>query len=296
MPDIISQEEAKAAGLKFFFTGKPCKRGHVAERYVSSKNCVECKREYNTSPAHKERTRQWRANNPEYDRQYYKANRDGRLECSRQYYKANRDGRLEYTRQRSAKPEMKEARNARRRERIANDPEYREAVQLRSMLNRVLDGTAGKGTLRHLPPSRLEDIRAKLEHDLGFMRVNPPTWAEGFTIPADYDALLADEEWQIDHIVPVSDILDCLPEESRAVLAYVGSHPRLLRPLTEEENARRRHARDGHYFEELWGDGVLVPDGSRVAIGDLDEIVAEARTFIEAQGCPRCWPSPLQAD
>lgn len=28
-----------------YFTGKPCKRGHVAERFVSTRNCVECNRE-----------------------------------------------------------------------------------------------------------------------------------------------------------------------------------------------------------------------------------------------------------
>jgi hypothetical protein len=31
-PDIIGCDEAKALGLKRFFTGEPCKRGHVAER------------------------------------------------------------------------------------------------------------------------------------------------------------------------------------------------------------------------------------------------------------------------
>lgn len=25
-----------------YFTGKPCKRGHVAERYLSTRGCVEC--------------------------------------------------------------------------------------------------------------------------------------------------------------------------------------------------------------------------------------------------------------
>lgn len=30
------------AGLKRYFTGKPCPRGHVAERFVSTKACVVC--------------------------------------------------------------------------------------------------------------------------------------------------------------------------------------------------------------------------------------------------------------
>lgn len=34
--------QAKAAGLKKYFTGKPCPRGHIAERYVSGATCVQC--------------------------------------------------------------------------------------------------------------------------------------------------------------------------------------------------------------------------------------------------------------
>lgn len=41
---------------KRYFTGKPCKRGHIAERHVTGGACVECKREA---------MREWRAKNPE---------------------------------------------------------------------------------------------------------------------------------------------------------------------------------------------------------------------------------------
>lgn len=37
------REKAKAEGLTFFYCDKPCKRGHVAKRYVSSGNCHECR-------------------------------------------------------------------------------------------------------------------------------------------------------------------------------------------------------------------------------------------------------------
>jgi hypothetical protein len=42
-PDPRSQ--AKAQGLKRYFTGEPCRNGHVVERYVSNGACVECLRE-----------------------------------------------------------------------------------------------------------------------------------------------------------------------------------------------------------------------------------------------------------
>ncbi|WP_424362974.1 HNH endonuclease [Methylocystis parvus] len=37
----VTLADARALGLKRYFTGTPCKQGHVAERYLSS-NCVEC--------------------------------------------------------------------------------------------------------------------------------------------------------------------------------------------------------------------------------------------------------------
>jgi hypothetical protein len=41
-PDVTSRKSARAAGQTFYFTGKPCKRGHVAERYSHNAECVVC--------------------------------------------------------------------------------------------------------------------------------------------------------------------------------------------------------------------------------------------------------------
>lgn len=38
------REVAKANGSQTYFTGKPCKRGHMAERFVSTYVCVDCSR------------------------------------------------------------------------------------------------------------------------------------------------------------------------------------------------------------------------------------------------------------
>lgn len=37
-----SQAEAVAAGSKCYFTGKPCKRGHIAKRRTDTRACTEC--------------------------------------------------------------------------------------------------------------------------------------------------------------------------------------------------------------------------------------------------------------
>ncbi len=41
---IISREEAKSQGLKRYFTGIPCKYGHIATQLVVSGYCQECDR------------------------------------------------------------------------------------------------------------------------------------------------------------------------------------------------------------------------------------------------------------
>ena len=40
----ISRETALQLGLKRYFTGDPCMRGHICERLATSTACVECAR------------------------------------------------------------------------------------------------------------------------------------------------------------------------------------------------------------------------------------------------------------
>lgn len=42
--EIINREQAITAGLKKYFTGVPCKNGHISERYVSGYFCLMCLR------------------------------------------------------------------------------------------------------------------------------------------------------------------------------------------------------------------------------------------------------------
>jgi hypothetical protein len=62
MSEVISREEARAEGLTRYFTGKPCKHGHVAERHVASCGCMVCRREIKErDPYHAARGRDsWR--------------------------------------------------------------------------------------------------------------------------------------------------------------------------------------------------------------------------------------------
>lgn len=68
---IISRARAKEKGLKFYFTGRSCLRGHVVNRYSGDGTCTECKRAQlrTLSPAQKRYYL-------EYQRKYYGRNRE----------------------------------------------------------------------------------------------------------------------------------------------------------------------------------------------------------------------------
>jgi hypothetical protein len=40
---LITKKEAQQKKLTFYFTGKPCKHGHISERLVKGGSCRECK-------------------------------------------------------------------------------------------------------------------------------------------------------------------------------------------------------------------------------------------------------------
>jgi hypothetical protein len=69
--NILSPSEARALGLKRYFTGVPCKRGHVTERFVSTLSCVECMKGHFSKwraaneDVDRERCRHWQLANPE---------------------------------------------------------------------------------------------------------------------------------------------------------------------------------------------------------------------------------------
>jgi hypothetical protein len=74
-----SRAEAKATGAKYYFTGEPCKHGHVAPRKTKGA-CVECLKV------------EWEKGNTtraEYFRQYNQS--EAGQKAKQEYYKRNRD-------------------------------------------------------------------------------------------------------------------------------------------------------------------------------------------------------------
>lgn len=85
-PAIISREDARARGLKRYFTGVPCNNGHVTERNVKKGACFMCEAEYRL----KNKGRQ-----SEWQKQHYVANKENILMKQGRHYEANKEKILE---------------------------------------------------------------------------------------------------------------------------------------------------------------------------------------------------------
>jgi len=72
-----TQSEALRQGVTYYFTGKPCKHGHVCERFAANKNCRECLRIRNRNRTETEDywidygDEQYKERKREYAKKYY---------------------------------------------------------------------------------------------------------------------------------------------------------------------------------------------------------------------------------
>lgn len=82
---IVSFEDARSAGSKRFFTGQPCRRGHIDQRTVANKACCHCQNAKDGKGYAKRKA--WRAANPgkvkSYSRKWIKENPDKMREIRR---------------------------------------------------------------------------------------------------------------------------------------------------------------------------------------------------------------------
>ena len=103
-----SLSEAQRLGEKFYFTGKPCKEGHLEPRYTSSAECVICRRAKSTARHNEKRDEileqgrirgkekyhgdeKYRLKILEWQKQYREENRELRRESQRRYVENNKE-------------------------------------------------------------------------------------------------------------------------------------------------------------------------------------------------------------
>jgi 5-methylcytosine-specific restriction endonuclease McrA len=133
-----TRADAKAQGAKYYFTGEPCKHGHIAPRKTKGA-CIECLKI------------EWAAaaeTRAEYFKEYNKS--DAGQKAKRAYYDRNKDTVIA-----SAQARPDDAKNAyKKKYKQANPDLYRELVSLRR--RRFRDATP-----KWLTPEQRMEIRLK---------------------------------------------------------------------------------------------------------------------------------------
>lgn len=104
LPEIITRAAAIAIGQRWYFTGNPCKHGHIAKRLVSNGTCLRCSNARASAWARKNK-----AKRNAIVRRYYHS-REAIAEKfrarRRRWAKKNRDGLLVIKRRRAARQRM----------------------------------------------------------------------------------------------------------------------------------------------------------------------------------------------
>lgn len=125
--DLITKKQAQELNLQYFFTGVPCKHGHLSQKSVKTGRCRECTRlahytyyeknrdtvlasisewQKNNKEASRKNTEKWRKNNPENARtavnRYYETHKELKLSKNKLWREQNKSMSQYYNSKRRA--------------------------------------------------------------------------------------------------------------------------------------------------------------------------------------------------
>lgn len=226
---VIPLARAKKEGLARYFTGKPCKNGHIAHRFTASRECQECVGIRQRSKTRKDYMaaykRERRAANPEIR----EAERLRSLERMRAIYapiynadparkeRANAMRRERYALLKSENPEKLRRKFRSDYRRMTSIPQGRLKNRLRARFHSVLRGKHKPGYCLDLVGCSLDALIQHIEQQ----------FSEGMSWSTF-------GKWHIDHIRPCSsfDLED--PAQVRQCFHYTN-----LQPLWAVDNLRK---------------------------------------------------------
>lgn len=140
--EIIAISCAKENGLTFYFTGNPCRNGHISERYVNNRGCVECYRIAQKQPEKKAYFKKYYSENCETIKNNVRVYRENNPEVN----KRSKNKRIDKVR---AYDRMRAKRDYDKKKLIVanwkkNNPErYKELAVVRSIRRRARKRDAG---------------------------------------------------------------------------------------------------------------------------------------------------------
>lgn len=192
--EIIFFSEAKRLGKSRYFTGKKCSKGHLSERHVANRTCVECQNESHRQKRrvdlqkNNERMKKYKAKNPakikEIAARFYQNNKD-RIQLRVSLY---RELNLEKIRERERK--YKKCNSEKAKEAVRrwhrNNPQSIKAIQANRRARRI----AAEGT------HTAEDVRNIFNSQNGRCAV--------CFIPLTKASQRSRHAYHVDHVIPLS--------------------------------------------------------------------------------------------
>lgn len=172
-----------AKGLTRYFTGVPCKNGHIAERMLPSSTCIVCNRERASAWGKanpglaKERTKQWKRANPDKVKTLAGRYRDKNRQALREKHRAYNAERMQTILERC-------------RQYREQNPDKRKATQRAYRQANPDKGTADAAKRRSALLQRTAPWA-----DYNIIRF--------FYATRTYLAKDTGSEWHVDHVVPL---------------------------------------------------------------------------------------------
>ena len=207
---VISRAEAKAQGMKRYFTGKPCKHGHVAERNTRLAYCYECSKE-KSKLFHLENRDKILEEMSVRNKAYYTKNQENIKAQTLKYQKDNASKRTSY-------------KSAWSKQRAKDDPVYAMKLRLRKMLHRLYNVIHMKRKRTSTTEAELGYTAQEAKSHIERQFLRGMTWENH-------------GKWHIDHIVPIGQF-DITTDEGRKAANALTN----LRPIWAKDNLRKSDA------------------------------------------------------
>lgn len=189
MPEIVTRQYAIANGLGKYFTGKPCRKGHIAERWVAGA-CAQCVSE-RKKDLYKENREQVLAYMKIQGKKYREHNKDACLKRSYAWRDKNKEKVYAQAKQRREEnPENDRAKS--RRHYYKN----RETELLRQKLWRGKN----KGLVNYYTGQRKA---ARLQRTPAWLTEFDKLKIECYYSIAAMLTRVNNEQWEVDHVLPL---------------------------------------------------------------------------------------------
>lgn len=242
--ELMTRQEAKTRGVKFFYTGKHCNNGHLSERYVNDGKCRQCVSDRNFKRYDPEKRKEWYLNyypeNSHKVREYQAVNGDKILKDKKRYRENNRS---EISKKKKKWNEaniehVREYRVRTKEERKIFNAQYyqcnkeRIAKRIKQYNRENPMGAFIRATLRRLETAKSAERIQRYEREVGYTQAEFIKHIESKFKPGMNWGNRS--QWHIDHIKPLSVFLREGVTDIRIINALSN-----LQPLWASENLEK---------------------------------------------------------